>query len=164
MEGEIFPLLATSFCASLNACFNQENAMPVWLELIPAVSQLLDRIIPDPLARENAKLELMKAETAQALQELQLAAQGDAAQAAVNQTEAASPDVFVAGWRPFIGWVCGVAFAYHFILQPLLAFAIANAGGDVKLPAFDMQELSTVLMGMLGLGGLRTIEKIRGSA
>ena len=138
--------------------------MPVWLELVPALSKLLDKLIPDPLARENAKLELMKAENAEALQELQLAAQGDAAQASINQVEAASPDLFVAGWRPFIGWVCGVAFAYHFILQPLLAFAIANAGGEVKLPAFNMDELSTVLMGMLGLGGLRTIEKIRNSA
>jgi hypothetical protein len=135
--------------------------MAAWLALVPAISQLLDRIIPDPLARENAKLELLKAETAQALQELQIAATADSTQAAINQVEAASPSLFVSGWRPFIGWVCGVAFAYHFIVQPLLAFAIANAGGEVKLPVFDMQELSTVLMGILGLGSLRTIEKIR---
>lgn len=138
--------------------------MPVWLELVPAVSKLLDKLIPDPEAREKAKLELLKTERQSDLQEFQLAVSADQMQADINKIEAASSDIFVSGWRPFIGWVCGVAFAYHFILQPLLAFAIANAGGDVKLPTFDMQALSTVLMGMLGLGGLRTIEKIRGSA
>lgn len=135
--------------------------MPVWLTLIPAISQLLDKIIPDPDAREKAKLELAKAENAQALQEMQLALQADKLQTGINQTEAENPNLFVSGWRPFIGWVCGVAFAYHFIAQPLLAFLIANAGGEVKLPVFDMQELSTVLMGMLGLGSLRTLEKIK---
>lgn len=135
--------------------------MPAWLELIPAVSQLLDRIIPDPQARERAKLELVRAENAQALQEMQLAMQGDRSQTEINKSEAQHASLFVAGWRPFIGWVCGVAFAYHFVLQPVLAFMVANAGGNVILPAFEMQELSTVLMGMLGLGSLRTIEKIR---
>lgn len=134
--------------------------MPVWLELIPALSQLLDRIIPDPAARDNAKLELARAENAFALQQLQLSLQADRAQTDINEAEAQNPNLFVSGWRPFIGWVCGVAFAYHFVVQPLLAFIIANNGGKVNLPAFDMQELSTVLMGLLGLGGLRTIEKI----
>jgi hypothetical protein len=138
----------------------EEKIMPVWLELVPAISALLDRIIPDPLARERAKLELMNADNAQMLQELQLALEADKSQTAINAAEAENPNLFVSGWRPFIGWVCGVAFAYHFVMQPLLAFAIANAGGDVKLPAFQMEELSTVLMGLLGLGGLRTIEKV----
>jgi len=135
--------------------------MPIWLELVPAISGLLDKLIPDPAAREKAKLELLKAERESDLQEFQLAVQADQMQADINKIEAQSTDIFVAGWRPFIGWVCGVAFAYHFIVQPLLAFAIANSGGNVELPAFDMQALSTVLMGMLGLGGLRTIEKIK---
>ncbi len=129
--------------------------------LIPAISQLLDKLIPDPAAREQAKIELLKAERESDLEALRLALSADQAQTEINQQEAAHSDRFVAGWRPFIGWVCGVAFAYHFVLQPLLAFAIMNSGGEVKLPAFDMDALSTVLMGMLGLGGLRTIEKIR---
>ena len=124
---------------------------------MPAISGLLDKLIPDPVAREKAKLELMKID----LEEFRLALSADQMQADINKTEAASSELFVAGWRPFIGWVCGVAFAYHFVLQPILAFAIANAGGEVKLPVFDMDALFTVLMGMLGLGGLRTIEKIR---
>ena len=135
--------------------------MPIWLALVPAISQLLDRIIPDPDARAKAKLELIKEENAQALEQMRLALQADQSQTQIDEAEAQNPNLFVSGWRPFIGWVCGVAFAYHCILQPMLAFLIANAGGNVKLPVFDMQELTTVLMGMLGLGGLRTIEKIK---
>jgi hypothetical protein len=135
--------------------------MPIWLELVPALSKLLDKIIPDPQAREIAKLELLKAENTQLLQEMQLALQVDQSQTQINQIEAASADLFVSGWRPFIGWVCGSAFAYHFIVQPILAFCIANAGGKVVLPQFEMNELSTVLMGILGLGSLRTLEKIK---
>lgn len=136
--------------------------MAPWSEIITAVSELLDRIIPDPQARERARLELLKAERSNELEAFRLALSADQMQTAINQQEAQNPNLFVSGWRPFIGWVCGVAFAYHFIIQPLLAFTIANAGGEVMLPAFAMEELSTVLMGLLGLGGLRTLEKIRG--
>jgi hypothetical protein len=135
--------------------------MPEWLTLVPAVSQLLDRIIPDPEARAKAKIEMLREENTIALRQVQLALKSDAGQSAINEAEAQHASVFVSGWRPFIGWVCGVAFAYHFVAQPLLAFIIANASGKVTLPAFNMQELSTVLMGMLGLGGLRTLEKIK---
>ena len=84
------------------------------------------------------------------------------AQLEVNKAEAAHKNTFVAGWRPFVGWVCGVALAYHFILAPLLQFGFALAGLDQELPEFDFSQLSTVLMGMLGLGGLRTFEKMKG--
>jgi hypothetical protein len=137
--------------------------MAAFLALIPAISQLLDKIIPNPEEREKAKIELIKAERASDIEELRIAISADQMQADINKAEAGSNNLFIAGWRPFIGWVCGVAFAYHFIIQPVLAFAIANNGGKAELPTFDMQSLSTVLMGMLGLGGLRTIEKIKGS-
>ena len=84
------------------------------------------------------------------------------AQLEVNKAEAAHKNTFVAGWRPFVGWVCGVALAYHFILAPLLQFGFALAGLDQELPEFEFSQLSTVLMGMLGLGGLRTFEKMKG--
>jgi hypothetical protein len=84
------------------------------------------------------------------------------AQLEVNKAEAAHKNAFVAGWRPFVGWVCGVALAYHFILAPLLQFGFALAGMDQELPEFEFSQLSTVLMGMLGLGGLRTFEKMKG--
>lgn len=136
--------------------------MSGFLDIIPAISTLLDRIIPDPVAREKAKLELLRTERAQDIEELKAALAADMSQTDINKIEAAHQDRFVAGWRPFIGWVCGVAFCYHFIVQPLLAFCIANTSKHaVILPSFDMDALSTVLMGMLGLGGLRTLEKIK---
>ena len=82
----------------------------------------------------------------------------------INKVEAASSSVWVAGWRPFIGWVCGAAFAYKFVLAPAIAFGLAAAGHVVDLPVLDFTEMSTVLLGMLGIGGLRTLEKIKGVA
>lgn len=135
--------------------------MAAWLALVPAISSLIDKLIPDKQAAAQAKIDLLKEENAHALEEMRLALQADTNQTDINKVEAANTSIFVSGWRPFIGWVCGVAFGYHFIIQPLLAFSIANTGGDVKLPQFDMDALFTVLMGMLGLGSLRTIEKIK---
>ena len=81
----------------------------------------------------------------------------------VNKAEAASGSFFKGGWRPFIGWVCGLAFAYHFILQPLLTFILATFNVSIpELPEFDMGTLLPVLGGMLGIGGLRTYEKQKG--
>ena len=81
----------------------------------------------------------------------------------VNKAEASSGSVFKGGWRPFIGWVCGAAFAYHFVIQPFILFGVAVAGVQIpELPTFDMGSLMTVMMGMLGLGGLRSYEKKQG--
>ena len=77
-------------------------------------------------------------------------------QAEINKVEAQNRSMFVAGWRPFIGWVCGFAFAFHYIVMPLLL-----AYTDIKPVEFDTNSLFTVLMGMLGLGGLRTYEKLK---
>lgn len=77
-------------------------------------------------------------------------------QAEINKVEAQHRSMFVAGWRPFIGWVCGIAFAFHYIVMPLLL-----SYTDIKPIEFDTNSLFTVLMGMLGLGGLRTFEKLK---
>ncbi len=80
----------------------------------------------------------------------------------VNQAEAASTDPFTSRWRPFIGWVCGVAFAYHFILQPILVFMLLAVGKKIALPEFDLGTLMPVLLGMLGLGAMRSYERVSG--
>lgn len=127
-------------------------------QLIGPVTGLLDKVIEDKdqkaaLAHEIAT---MSERHAQELAKGQLE---------INKAEAASGSVFKGGWRPFIGWVCGVAFAYHFVLQPLIVFGVTAAGVEIPaLPEFDMGSLMTVMMGMLGLGGLRSFEKSKGIA
>jgi hypothetical protein len=80
-----------------------------------------------------------------------------------NQVEAGSRSLWVAGWRPFIGWVCGIAMAWHFVGVPVITFICAWSGVTIPpLPIFDMSSLMTVLMGLLGLGGMRTFEKMKG--
>ena len=124
--------------------------------LIGPVTGILDKFIEDKdqkaaLAHEIAT---MSERHAQELAKGQLE---------INKAEAASGSVFKGGWRPFIGWVCGVAFAYHFVLQPFIVFGVTAAGVDIpELPSFDMGSLMTVMMGMLGLGGLRSYEKKQG--
>jgi hypothetical protein len=85
----------------------------------------------------------------------------DLAQLDINKTEAAHRSVFVSGWRPMIGWTCGAAMALNFLIFPLASFVLAQTGHLVELPNLDMTQMMPVLMGMLGLGGLRTVEKLK---
>tara|TARA_X000001382_G_scaffold41242_1_gene27671 strand:+ start:261 stop:629 length:369 start_codon:yes stop_codon:yes gene_type:complete len=112
--------------------------------------------IIDKVADRIDDFTLDKAEKAQLVQEI------NKAQLEVNKVEAGQSGLLVR-WRPFLGWVLSIAFAYHFVLQPFLIFILASFGKQVELPTFDMGTLSTVLMGMLGLGGLRTYEKVKKS-
>jgi len=114
--------------------------------------------IIDKVAGHVDKFTLDKEEKAQLIQEI------NKAQIEVNKVEAGSSSLFVSGWRPFIGWTCGVALCYHFILQPFLMFVLLSAGKSMELPVFQMETLTTILMGLLGLGGLRTYEKVKRSA
>jgi hypothetical protein len=83
----------------------------------------------------------------------------------VNKAEASNPNLFVSGWRPYIGWVCGSALTYHYIVRPLLPWLCKVMGVDAgEIPPLDMGDLITLLLGMLGLGGLRTFEKTKGVA
>jgi len=124
--------------------------------LIGPVTGLLDKFIPDADEKARIAHELATMGEKHA-QQLALA------QIEVNKAEAASGSIFKGGWRPFIGWVCGTAFAYHFVLQPVILFAVTAYGLSIpELPEFDMTSLMTVLGGMLGIGGLRTYEKKKG--
>ena len=116
-------------------------------------TDLVDRLFPDKIAQAKEREEyLLQAQTL----DNQLA-QG---QAAIDQAEASNANLFVAGWRPFIGWTCGTAFAYHLVIQPIISFGMSATGHPVTLPEFDTSTLTTTLMGMLGLGTLRTFEKV----
>lgn len=128
-----------------------------------ALKAILDRI-PNPEERRKAEQEfqLKVMENEQKLTEMML--QADANQVEVNKAEAANGNLFVSGWRPFIGWVCGLAFAWFYIAQPVLTFFLTAAGHPVNLPHIEFGEMSSVLLGMLGLGGMRTFEKTKGVA
>jgi hypothetical protein len=126
--------------------------------LIGPVTGLLDKVIEDK--DQKAKLAHEIATMAE-----KQAHEAAMAQVEVNKAEAKHSSIFVAGWRPFIGWTCGVALCYHFVANPIILFGVAAAGLTIPaLPEFDMSSLMTVLMGMLGLGGLRTFEKTKGIA
>jgi|TARA_R110002096_G_scaffold425853_1_gene634898 hypothetical protein len=114
--------------------------------------------IIDKVAGHVDKFTLDKEEKAQLIQEI------NKAQIEVNKIEAGQTNIFVSGWRPFVGWTCGIALCYHFVLQPFLMFVFLAIGKPMELPVFQMETLTTVLMGMLGLGGLRTYEKVKKSA
>jgi hypothetical protein len=123
------------------------------------LNNVIDRIFPDKDAQAQQRAELL-------LKAQEIDADLAKGQLAINQVEASSDNLFVAGWRPFIGWVCGVAFAYKFIIQPLVIFILLASGStfDAKtLPVLDWAEMSTVLLGLLGLGTLRSIEKVKGA-
>jgi hypothetical protein len=126
--------------------------------LIAPVAGLLDKFIPDADERNRLAHEIATMSERHA-HEL---AKG---QIEINKVSAAHKSMFVAGWRPFVGWTCGVALAWHFVGQPLAVFVIAIAGVETPpLPVFEMESLLTVLLGMLGLGGLRTFEKTKNVA
>ena len=89
----------------------------------------------------------------------------DSLQASINRIEASSRSMLVAGWRPFIGWVCGITLAWHFLIQPILLFGLEAAGMDpLEWRQFDLTMLNTILFSMLGLGTLRTAGKVTGRA
>lgn len=125
-------------------------------QLIGPITGLLDKFIEDKdqkalLAHEVATMAQKHA------QELTIA------QIEVNKTEAQSRNIFVAGWRPFVGWTCGIALAWHFVGLPVTLFMTSMFQVETPpLPEFEMESLMTVLLGMLGLGGLRTFEKTKG--
>lgn len=134
------------------------------LDFVPLIGNLLDRLLPDPKVAADAKLKLAEMVQSGQLEELHAETQLAQGQQDINKAEATNASIFVSGWRPFIGWTCGSAMAYKFILAPLLAFGFAAFGHPLNLPVLDYAEMSTVLMGMLGLGGMRTYEKVKGAA
>ena len=124
--------------------------------LIGPATKLLGKFIEDKDTKNNLAHELatMAERHAQELAKSQIE---------VNKAEAQSRHWFVASWRPFIGWTCGIALMWHFVLSQFILFFATMFGFDLPaLPEFDMGSLMTVLMGMLGLGGLRTFEKYKG--
>ncbi len=121
----------------------------------PIVNKLVD-LIPDKNARAKAKEEFEK--------ELLLAVtHASQAQTRINEIEAGHSSIFVAGWRPFIGWVCGIGLLWAFILQPIFVWSIVAFDlGVTTVPQINSDALYQLVLAMLGMGGLRTFEKMKG--
>lgn len=128
--------------------------------LLPVVGPIIDKLvdrIPDPAAREKAKLEAEATLLAASIEEMR-------GQIEINKVEAGSASVFVAGWRPAIGWSCAGAFAFMYVIAPILAWLGAIFGFSLPQPKFDADALMSLTFGMLGIAGFRTFEKVKGVA
>lgn len=122
----------------------------------PAIDKALD-LIPNTNERARAR---------EQLEQTILKAANDAAlaQIRVNETEARHGSVFVAGWRPFIGWVCGTGLAWAFVGHPIFTWAVALSGGEIQPPGIQTEALISLVMAMLGMAGWRSLDKMKGVA
>mgnify|MGYP003681836312 FL=1 len=130
--------------------------IPLITTLLPSIMDVAGRFLPEDKEKRAAAEREIEAKLTESLANI------DLAQLDINKTEAAHRSLFVAGWRPAVGWTCTAALAYSYVLEPILTFGLAQAGYLVDLPAVDMSQMMPVLMGLLGLGSLRSWEKVKG--
>lgn len=123
--------------------------------------KLIDKFWPNKADADRAKLELLKMQQDGEFRELEAVLEVAKQQTAVNTAEANSGSNYRGGWRPFIGWVCGMGLAYSVLIRPLTIGIVKLWHPEFELPAAGGEELFTLLFGMLGLGGLRTFEKVK---
>ena len=124
--------------------------------LIPVIGPIIDKLvdrIPDPAAREKAKLEAEATLLAASI-----------GQVSINIEEAKNPNVWVSGWRPAIGWACACAFAFLYVVGPVVVWVASWYGATITLPQFNSADLMSLTFGMLGIAGFRTFEKVKGVA
>lgn len=138
--------------------------MSIWDTIASPILKIIDKVIPDKAAAQAAKDQLLllnaQGELSQEMAELTSVT---TAQSDINKVEAASTSTFVAGWRPWVGWILGTAFGAIYLVFPLLAWLAALFGHPVPFPTLDSGTLMTLLMGLLGMGTLRTVDKIKGA-
>ena len=136
----------------------------IWQALIPVIGGVLEKVLPDPQAAADAKVKLLDLAQRGELAVLDAETKLALGQIEVNKTEAGT-DMFRGGWRPATGWACVFGLVYQFLVQPLLPWIVALFGVTVPpLPPIDNETLMVLLTGMLGLGSLRTFERIKGKA
>ena len=125
--------------------------------LVGPISNLLDKVIPDADERSRLAHEIATLTERQAHEIAK-------AQIAVNKEEASHASMFVSGWRPAVGWVCCAGLASNYLLVPFANFGLSVAGSGYVVPTLDLSEMMPVLLGMLGLGAMRTVEKTKNVA
>lgn len=123
-------------------------------------SKVIDKLFPNKDEAEKAKLALIELQQKGELADLDANLKVAIQQGVVNAEEAKSASLFVSGWRPFIGWICGISLGYNYIFMPFFTYLSTwYSNRAPAMPALETGELTTILFGMLGLGVLRTVEK-----
>lgn len=133
----------------------------MWGSLIPVVGTLLDKLIPDPQAAADAKLKVIEMAKKGELTYLDADLKLALGQLEINKVEAGT-DLFRGGWRPAVAWVCVAGFAIQMVVAPCLTWVTMLTGNPIPFPDLDTGVLLTMLTGLLGLGTLRTQEKLKG--
>lgn len=133
---------------------------PIIASLIPMLGDIFDRVFPDPAAAADAKVKVMEMAQRGELAQLEADVKLATGQLEINKVEAEKGF----SWRNAVGWTCALSFAFKFVGGPMLVLIASFYGHDKKLPQFDYSEMSTILFGMLGLGTMRTVERIKGAA
>ena len=133
------------------------------IPIIDAIFKVVDKLIPDPQAKAAAQLEILKMNQAGEFKAIDADLQVMLAQTEVNKAEASSTDTFRGGWRPAVGYVCVTGMAWTYVASPMFAWLSAAKGWPAP-PTVDTFDLMIMLGGMLGFGGMRSFEKIRGKA
>lgn len=132
--------------------------------LLEVGRSIINKIWPDPAQQAEAQMKLLQLQQQGEFKELEANLQLMIAQIEVNKAEAQSASTFRGGWRPFIGWVCGLGLGYQFLIRPLANGAFTYFGHGSPMPDLDTSTLMALVTGMLGFGGLRTFEKFKGMA
>lgn len=128
----------------------------------PTFGKVLDKVFPDPAAKQAAQLQLLSLQQAGEFKQVDADLAMAKGQTDTNLAEAASSSLFKGGWRPFVGWVCGIGLGYDFVLRPPLAWASSGFWHIPVPPALDLSTILPLLGGLLGLGTLRTYERVNG--
>jgi hypothetical protein len=137
--------------------------MSLQIPIIDGIFRVIDKLIPDREAAAKMKLDTLKLQQDGEFKQIDADLQVMLAQAKINETEAASADGFRGGWRPAVGWVCVTGMGWTYIASPLLGWLSAAKGWPVP-PTIDTFDLLIMLGGMLGFGGMRSFERIKGRA
>ena len=137
--------------------------MSAFIAALPVIGKVIDKIFPDPAQRDEAKLRLLEMQQKGDLAELDAEVRLALGQLEVNKAEAQSAHWWIGGWRPAVGWVCATGLAWNFVLQPFVMWVGAFQSPAITVPALDVSELMVLLLGMLGIGGMRSFDKRAGT-
>lgn len=135
--------------------------MGISIPIIDGIFKIIDKVIPDPQAKAQAQLKTLEMQQAGEFKQIETDLALALGQLEVNKIEAAAPDMFRGGWRPAVGWVCVIGLLYTYLGQPLLSWA-SGIWSVPAPPSLDLGDLLILLGGMLGLGGMRTMERLKG--